>query len=146
MESKRIVEINGVKVEVDLREAKTIDTFKVGDSVKVLTKGRYGDERKIFPGVIVGFEDFKSQPTVVIAYMEIEYSEATLKFAYLNGDSKGLDVVSSDDYYLPLKKGSLVDKFDAEIRKAEDNLAELNRKKEYFLSHFNRYFNGDKDE
>ena len=36
MEEKRIVEIDGVKIEVDLRTAKRIDTFAVGDNVKVL--------------------------------------------------------------------------------------------------------------
>jgi hypothetical protein len=34
-ENKRIVEIDGVKIEVDLRSAKRIDTFRVGDNVKV---------------------------------------------------------------------------------------------------------------
>ena len=38
MEEKRIVEIDGVKIEVDLRTAKRIDTFAVGDNVKVLCK------------------------------------------------------------------------------------------------------------
>ena len=35
MEEKRIIDINGMKMEVDLRTAKRIDTFKVGDNVKV---------------------------------------------------------------------------------------------------------------
>ena len=35
-DNKRIIEINGIKMEVDLRNAKRIDTFKVGDPVKVL--------------------------------------------------------------------------------------------------------------
>ena len=29
-ENKRVVEINGIKMEIDLRYAKRIDTFKVG--------------------------------------------------------------------------------------------------------------------
>ena len=43
MEEKRIVEIDGVKIEVDLRTAKRIDTFRVGDNVKVLCKEYNGD-------------------------------------------------------------------------------------------------------
>jgi len=35
-ENKRIIEINGVKLEVDLTTARRIDEFKVGDTVKVL--------------------------------------------------------------------------------------------------------------
>ena len=37
-EQKRIVEIGGVKIEVDLRTAKRVDSYRVGDPVKVLTK------------------------------------------------------------------------------------------------------------
>ena len=36
MEEKRLVEINGIKMEVDMRSARRVDTFKVGDNVKVL--------------------------------------------------------------------------------------------------------------
>ena len=48
MEEKRIIDINGMKMEVDLRTAKRIDTFKVGDNVKVLAteyNGTWGDYR-----------------------------------------------------------------------------------------------------
>ena len=38
MEEKRIVEIDGVKIEVDLRTAKRVDSYKVGDNVKILEK------------------------------------------------------------------------------------------------------------
>lgn len=41
-EYKKIVEINGIKMEVDMRHAKTIDTYKIGDRVKVLVK-QYSD-------------------------------------------------------------------------------------------------------
>ena len=34
-ENKRIIEVNGVKMEIDLRQAKVIDNYKVGDYVKV---------------------------------------------------------------------------------------------------------------
>jgi hypothetical protein len=53
MNETRIVEINGVKLELDMRQAKlqSIDTFKVGDSVKVLIK-EYGDSYKTHAGVI----------------------------------------------------------------------------------------------
>ena len=37
-ENIRTIEINGIKLEVDLRTAKRIDQFKVGDNVKVLKK------------------------------------------------------------------------------------------------------------
>ena len=46
MEEKRIIEVNGIKMEVDLRNAKRIDQFKVGDSVKVLVKS-YSEKTKL---------------------------------------------------------------------------------------------------
>ena len=36
MDNKKIVEVNGIKLEVDMRYAKRIDEFRVGDTVKVL--------------------------------------------------------------------------------------------------------------
>ncbi len=33
-ENKRIIEVAGVKMEIDLRTAKKIENFKVGDNVK----------------------------------------------------------------------------------------------------------------
>lgn len=39
-DGKRIIEIDGVKIEVDLRTAKRIDTYRVGDNVKILNKDR----------------------------------------------------------------------------------------------------------
>ena len=42
-EYMKTIEINGVKLEIDLRTAKRVDTFKIGDNVKVLKK-EYGDD------------------------------------------------------------------------------------------------------
>lgn len=38
MDQKRIIEVNGVKLEVDLRNARRVDEFRVGSPVKVLVK------------------------------------------------------------------------------------------------------------
>ena len=58
MDNKRIIEINGIKLEVDLSTAKRIDEFRVGDNVKVLRKG-YNDNFEVLAGVIVEFVNFK---------------------------------------------------------------------------------------
>lgn len=59
---KTIVEINGIKLEVDLRTAKRVEEYKVGDMVKVLKK-EYGDSYKSYAGMIVGFDAFVALPT-----------------------------------------------------------------------------------
>ena len=70
MEEKRIIDINGMKMEVDLRTAKRIDTFKVGDNVKVLAT-EYNGTHSIKPGVITDFAMFKDLPTIVVAVLKV---------------------------------------------------------------------------
>ena len=136
-ENKKIVEINGVKLEIDMRYARKIENFCIGDKIKLL-KEKYS-EMKIYPGVIVGFENFKTKPTIVIAYLETDYSSADLKFLYFNADSKE-EIVITDDEYLPIEKASVIDGMDRKIVKAKAEVADLERSKAYFLEHFNKYF------
>src|SRR5690606_28503543 len=69
---KTIIEVNGVKLEVDLRTAKRVDELRVGDRVKVLTKD-YRGEYEVHAGTIVGFEPFENLPTVIVAYLKRDY-------------------------------------------------------------------------
>lgn len=138
MEDKTVVEINGVKLEIDLRSAKRIDTFRIGDNVKVLIPG-YSGEQKVFPGVIVGFENFRDLPTIIVAYLEIGYT-SSLHFMSYNSRSEGRDLVHCCDDYLPIEKDTVVRHMDREIASKEHELEGLKSKKEYFLKHFNRYF------
>ena len=88
MEDKRIVEIDGVKVEVDLRTAKRVDSFRVGDNVKILDKNYSG--YKVKPGIIVDFAEFKELPTIVIAVFEEGSwsSSPSISFIYYNKESE----------------------------------------------------------
>jgi len=140
-DTKRIIEINGVKVEIDLREAKTVDTYKVGDNVKVLIE-EYNENFKSYPGVIVGFDNFEKRPTVIIAYLKTDYSSAELQFVYLNKDTKKVEIVPASLEDIGLEKSKVVDLLDKEILSKEEELREAKRKKEYFLKYFNKYFKG----
>ena len=73
-ENKRIVEINGIKVEVDLREAKVIESFKVGDPVRVFHPGASHRDADIRPGVIVGFCEFGKNPAIQILELRRDYN------------------------------------------------------------------------
>ena len=139
MENKRIVEINGVKLEIDLTTARVVDNYRVGDNVKVLVK-QYGDSLKSFPGVIIGFDAFEKRPTIVIAYLDIEYSNASVKFVYLNADTKDCEICPMQEHELSFDKSRVVDLLDREITKREQELIEVKNKKGYFLSHFETYF------
>lgn len=135
--SKQIIEINGVKLEVDLSTAKRIDEFRVGDTVKVLIKetNYAGETDRIYPGVIVGFEAFASKPTIVVAYIDVTYSSVYIKYLYYNSDCKA-EIIHAEFDEVPFVKSQVIDFLDREIAKKEEELAESKRKKAYFLNQF----------
>lgn len=140
-ENMHTIEINGVKLEVDLRTAKRIDTFAIGTKVKLLRKKTPYQDMKVFPGVIVGFEPFDSLPTIIVAYMDVDYSNAKLEFAHINAASgEKWDLIASIDDDLPVQKQDVLSRMDREIEVKRNEIAEIERKRDYFLSHFNRYF------
>ena len=134
---KTIIEINGVKMEVDLRHAKRIETLRVGDPVKVLTKD-YGGH-KVHYGVVVGFEPFKELPTVIVAYMNVDYTKAECKFLYFNKQSKDVEIVASDDRDI-LPKSEILERFDRELAKKRQEMEEIQDRKRYFEQNFGEYY------
>lgn len=138
-DEKRIIEVGGVKLEVDLRYAKQIESYKVGDNVKVLLK-EYSDTFKSYPGVIVGFDNFVQRPTIVIAYLNMGYDKAEVKFLYLTVDSKDAEICPMIGDELAVNKISAVQMLDRDIERKEQELQELKRRKDYFLQNFGRYF------
>jgi len=143
-EQTRTIEINGVKMDVDLRTAKTVETYKVGDSVKVLVK-KYGSDYSSHPGVIVGIDNFVALPTLIILYLTDDYS-GSLKFAYLNANTKDVEICPQDLDFLFAEKESVVERLDREIAKAELALQDAHQKKEYFLKHFASHFEAGQDQ
>lgn len=137
--TKTIIEINGVKLEVDLRQAKRIDELKVGSRVKCLVK-KY-NEMVTYPGVIVGFEPFTSLPSIVVAYIEGDYS-SELKFKTFNAETKDFEVIADlDNNSLEVNKLTILERMDREITKKEVELEELKAKRAFFLTKFDCYFN-----
>jgi hypothetical protein len=139
-ENVRIVEINGVKIEVDLRTAKKIENYKVGDRVKLLLK-KY-NEYVSYPGVIAGFDEFKNLPTLVIAYLENGYSGNGLNFSYVNSETKDTEICAAKDYELTVSKESVLEYFDRERFKKERELSDLSDKRSFFERNYARYFEG----
>jgi hypothetical protein len=137
---KQIVEINGIKMEIDMRHATRIDTMVVGSKVKVLIKSTYSSP-SVYPGVVVGFEAFKELPTIIVCYLEHSYSEAKLQFAYINASTnEKYDLVLSVDEELPIAKDDVLAQMDKEISKKQEEIDQIMRKRDYFLKHFNKYF------
>ncbi len=134
----RIVEIGGVKLEVDMRYAKKVENFKIGDGIKVLIKAYSNYESN--PGVIIGFDNFEKLPTIRVAYLKVEYNTASIKFLDINSETKDVEICPISDYDVPYSKTTVLEKFDAEISKVEENLRELKSKREYFMNMFGQYF------
>lgn len=136
-----IVEINGVKMEVDLRHAKIVhENIKVGTKVKLLVKNDYSGP-SVHAGVVVGFEPFATLPTIIVAYISESFGDDGLKFAHVNAKSADkYDIVPSIDDELPIKKDDVLAKFDRKIESKRAELETLEAQRDYFLRHFNRYF------
>jgi hypothetical protein len=135
----RVIEVNGIKMEIDLRNAKKIENYKVGDTVKIL-KEKYSNDYRSHLGVIVGFDEFEKHPTIVVAYLDIEYSDVTIRFAYINSVSKDVEMCPINEWDIPFSKQDILDKVDREIEKKSQELAEIKSKRSVFLTMFGKYF------
>lgn len=136
---KTIVEINGIKLEVDLRTAKKVDEYKVGDMVKVLKK-EYSDSYTSYPGMIVGFDAFVALPTIIVAYLESKYGSYKIEFVYLNAKTEEIEICHTDSLDMAVDKATVITMMDEEITKKSEEIKDLQRKKDYFTANFNRYF------
>ena len=132
------VEINGIKLEVDMRTARRIDTYKIGDRVKVLVK-EY-QTYKPHPGVIVAFDAFENLPTITVAYVDVNYSKAEIKFVYINSDKPDDAEIAPYNDDILVDKRHVLDLLDKEIAKKNEEIEDLNRKKVYFNKNFALYF------
>ena len=139
METTRVVEIGGVKVEVDLRTAKQVEHFRVGDKCKVLTFQQYrSPQHQVHHGVIVAFDQFKTMPTVVVCYLT-NGSEADLAFAYINSETQGCELAVSNDDVL-VDKADIVQRLERKITVKELEAEDLRAKLEYFKTRFGVLF------
>ena len=143
-EDKRIIEINGIKLEVDMRSARRIDEFKVGDSVKVLDSR--DDRNEMRSGVITDFANFKELPTIMVAiYKAGSYWERpTIEFIPFNAETKGIEIVGVNAEEIIVSRDTVVQKFDDEITKKRDELNDLIIKRDTFVKYFGKG-QGDND-
>ena len=136
-EFMRTIEVNGVKMEVDLRYAKRIDTFRIGDSVKVLDKRSGKNEMR--PGVVTDFADFKDLPTMTIAIHKQDWwGMPDIEFITYNADTEDIEVVGVSAEELVVSKYTIVDKFEDAIRKKRAELNDLIVKRDTFIKYFGK--------
>jgi len=132
-ENKRIVEIHGIKMEVDLQYAKRIDTYRVGDPVKIMIKDYSGYKAR--PGVIVGFCDFSENPAIEVIYLE----DSDLKLLTFTSKSEA-EIAPFNDYEMVFSRVDILAKIDRSIQRKEEEIRTLQSKKEAFEKHFGKVF------
>ena len=147
-ETHQVIEINGVKMEVDMRHARRVDHFRIGDACKLLLTGSNYSNPEVVAGVIVDFESFKSLPTIVVAYVKSGYGSTGLDFAYVNEKSadKYELVASSSDSQLAVNKAEVLQVFEREEAKLQAQIDEVRSKRRYFMERFGAYFSSSEKE
>lgn len=135
-----VIEVNGIKLEVDLRTAKRIEELRVGDKVKVLIKEVYGSNFSVHPGVIVGFEPFNALPTIIVAYAIVGYNSFELKFVHFNANTKDHEIIKALDDDVELTKADVMQAFERQIAEHERQVQALREKRDYFIRQFGVYW------
>lgn len=135
---KKIIEINGVKLEVDLSQAKVISNYKVGDTVKVLIKEYSNYDSHV--GVIIGFDNFEKLPTIIIAYLKIGYQDAQVKMVYFNAESENIEITMASDKELNFDYTSSKDLLQRDIDNKQEEFEKARKTLAYFERHFERRF------
>ena len=134
-EEKRVIEINGVKMEVDLRTATMIETYRVGDSVKVLKK-KYSDY-EVLPAAIVGFTEFKKLPTIELLTVDRDGGVGFLAF---NAESKEVEIAPFNRYEMAFDRASIMEKLESQIRTKREELRVAEAKQKAFVETFAKVF------
>lgn len=138
-DTKQLIEINGVKMEIDTRYARRVEELRVGSRVKVLIQG-YGDDWSAYSGIVVGFEPFPERPTIIVAYVKSSFSEVGLEIAHYHKDSKKLQIVAALDDDFSVSRAEVLGWFDREVHKAEEKIKEVEAKRQFFLDRFQAYW------
>lgn len=136
--SKQTVEINGVKLEIDMRYAKRIEELRIGSRVKVLIKSYSGWDAH--SGVVVGFEPFPERPTIIVAYIETGYNKAEMKLLHWHKDTTDHQIIAALDDDFSVTKSEVLGWFDREEQKKNDEIAEIKAKRAFFLDRFKAYW------
>lgn len=133
------IEVNGIKMEVDLRHAKRVEEVRVGSRVKIVDADNTG--QAVHHGLVIGFEPFTDFPTIIVAYIETGWGGSEVKFAYINSKNKKWSmIVAIDDDQFDLDKQEINASFDKKIETKQNEIKELQEKKDYFNKKFQSYW------
>lgn len=140
MSEKTVIEVNGIKLEVDMRYARRIEEIRIGDKVKVLKKQGYGEQFVVHPGIVIGFEPFVKLPTIVVAYVDQDWSKAEVKFLHFNAEVKDVEMVAAADEDLHVDRDMLLARFDKQIATKRQEIETIEEQRKYFENNFRAFW------
>lgn len=134
----RVIEVNGCKIEVDMRYARRIDTFKIGDNVKVLDKRNNKNEMR--SGVITDFANFKELPTMIVAVYKVGsyWDKPGIEFITYNSETEDIEIVGVSENEVIVSRETIVQKFNDEIEKKQHELNDLIIQRDTFVEYFGK--------
>lgn len=137
MEDIQIIEVGGTKIEIDFSRARKIETFKVGDCIKIFKK-KYSDW-KLYPAIITGFASSDEMSGIEVTYLETEYNSATMKCEVVTAETKETIIasISSNENYMSFN--TLTELLARDIDKKEMELAEAKSKLKFFKDFYGKY-------
>lgn len=113
--------------------------LRVGDRVAVLEKGSSYTAPKIHDGVVIGFEPFRSLPSIKVAYVEVEYQKGSVKTLVFNDKSdEAFELVAAMDDRGPFEYQKALAMFDSQVADAERALEKITAERAYFIRHWQR--------
>ena len=136
---KTIIEINGVKLEVDMRTARRIEEIRIGSPVKLLGKSGYSGP-KVYPGIVIGFEPFKELPTILVAYVEDDWNASSIKIVAINNKTEGFDLVAAVDPDFAVDRNAIVNRFENQIEAKRREIDVIEEQKKYFETNFKAFW------
>jgi hypothetical protein len=139
-EEKTIVEINGVKMEVDLRTARVIDNYRVGDTVKMLRK-EYSNSFTVDYAVIINFTAFKNLPTIEL--LSVDY-RGSVQYRSYNAETKDIEIAPVNNLQIQFDYATITQNLNREIASKEKELEEARAKARAFHEAFGKIFGGEK--
>lgn len=139
MSDKTIIEVNGIKLEVDMRYARRIEELRIGSPVKILDKGQYANQ-KVMPGIVIGFEPFQDLPTILVAYLADEWSTASVKVVSINAKQKDYDMIAAVDPDFAVDRASIIQKFNRLIESKQREIDVIEEQKRYFETNFKAFW------
>lgn len=106
--------------------------LRVGSKVRVLKK-EYGDNYKVYPGIVVGFDLFEKLPSAVVMYADVSYAGAEIKWVTFNEATKDIELAAAqyEDKDLPTIEEAL-EVFKRQEQELQKKIDELREKRDFF--------------